>query len=91
MFLKLLQNDASIKYIHTASDQNGYYKLSNKTLVNVIIGDDQSSGFQFVMQYKNINGLYVIAVGQAINNNFNNFRLCPNVELHIWYIDSNIQ
>ena len=84
-------NDASIKYICTVSDQNGYYKLSgDKTLVNVIIGDDLSSGFQFVMQYKNIYGYYVIVVGQAVNNNFNNFILCPNVKLNIWYIDSNI-
>lgn len=81
-------NDASIKYIFTASDQNGYYKLSNdKILINVIIGDDHSSGFQFVMQYKNINDIYVIAVGQAVNNNFSNFILCPNVELNIWYIN----
>lgn len=81
-------NDASIKYIFTASDQNGYYKLSNdKILINVIIGDDHSSGFQFVMQYKNINDIYVTAVGQAVNNNFSNFILCPNVELNIWYIN----
>lgn len=81
-------NDASIKYICTVSDQNGYYKLSsNKTLVNAIIVDDLSSGFQFVMQYKNIYGYYVIAVGQAVNNNFSNFILCPNVELNILYIN----
>ena len=57
--LFFLYSDASIKYIFTASDQNGYYKLSNdKILINVIIGDDHSSGFQFVMQYKNINDIY---------------------------------
>ena len=53
----------------------------------MIIGDDLSSGFQFVMQYKNINGFYIIAVGQAVNNNFSKFIICPNVELNIYYIN----
>ena len=43
--------------------------------------------FNLLCNIKNINDIYVFAVGQAVNNNFSIFILCPNVELNIWYIN----
>lgn len=84
MFI-IIKTDASIKYIEAKSSLNGVFIYSPCVLINAILGNDGSSGFQFIMQYKNYNK-YCIIVGQAPDDDFTKFKRVVGTQIYIWYI-----
>ena len=84
MFI-IIKTDASIKYIEAKSNINGFFIYSPHMLINTILGNDGSSGFQFIMQYKNYNA-YCIIVGQAPDDDFTKFKRVVGTPIYIWYI-----